>query len=119
MIYSLFTKQMGDGDQTGHSQGNIAHSTNEFQAAPHLSHKLPDPKDERTVDNRVEAEKLQEKMENIQDAASAREQRHPTTRAQDHGSEWPLKVLDSLLSLASMLTYPLFFIRRAIKGRQG
>lgn len=79
---------MGDGDQTGHSEGNIAHTTEPYQAAPHLSHKLPDNKDERTLDNRVQAEKLQEKMEQVEDAAAAREQRHPTQRAEKHGSEF-------------------------------
>merc|ERR1712072_1583595 len=69
---------MGDGDQRPHDVSNIAHTTNEFQAAPHLSHKLPDMKDERTLDNRVHAEQLQQHEQ---------EMKHPTRAALNHGNE--------------------------------
>merc|ERR1712072_1061044 len=89
-FYAMSTQvqaHMGDGDQRPHDVSNIAHTTNEFQAAPHLSHKLPDMKDERTLDNRVHAEQLQEKIEKQQDQQHEQEMKHPTRAALNHGNE--------------------------------
>lgn len=93
---------MGDGDQRPHDVSNIAHTTNEFQAAPHLSHKLPDMKDERTLDNRVHAEQLQEKIEKQQDQQHEQEMKHPTRAALNHGSE--LILHQCVLSFTQILT---------------
>lgn len=80
---------MNDGDQRQEVQ-NIAHTTNEFEAAPHLAHKLPDNKDERTLGNRVEAEKLQEKQEKMEREQREEAMRHPTRAAELHGSAFIL-----------------------------